>query len=332
MKKILLAHGSGGEETQKLIKNLFLKYFSNEILNKLEDASILNISGKIAFTTDAFTVSPIFFKGGDIGKLAVAGTVNDLAVMGARPRYISVAFLIEEGLPFEDLEKIVKSISEEAKKNGILIATGDTKVVPRGQVDKLFIATSGIGEVVRSGLSAHNLQEGDVIVVSGTVGDHGACILAEREGMEFDIPIESDCKSLWEMIEKLLSSGVEIHAMRDATRGGLAGVLNEWAEHSGVEIEVEEEKIPVREAVKGLCELLGFEPTHLANEGMAVIAAKEKDAEKLLEVLRSTEEGKNASIIGRVAKKGNPKVVITTPYGVKRIMEPPAGELLPRIC
>ncbi|HIP42911.1 MAG TPA: hydrogenase expression/formation protein HypE [Aquifex aeolicus] len=332
MKKILLAHGSGGEETQKLIKNLFLKYFSNEILNKLEDASILNISGKIAFTTDAFTVSPIFFKGGDIGKLAVAGTVNDLAVMGARPRYISVAFLIEEGLPFEDLEKIVKSISEEAKKNGILIATGDTKVVPRGQVDKLFIATSGIGEVVRSGLSAHNLQEGDVIVVSGTVGDHGACILAEREGMEFDIPIESDCKSLWKMIEKLLSSGVEIHAMRDATRGGLAGVLNEWAEHSGVEIEVEEEKIPVREAVKGLCELLGFEPTHLANEGMAVIAAKEKDAEKLLEVLRSTEEGKNASIIGRVAKKGNPKVVITTPYGVKRIMEPPAGELLPRIC
>ncbi|RUM30346.1 MAG: hydrogenase expression/formation protein HypE [Aquifex sp.] len=332
MKKILLSHGSGGEETQKLIKNLFLKHFSNEILNKLEDASILNISGKIAFTTDAFTVSPIFFKGGDIGKLAVAGTVNDLAVMGAKPRYMSLSFLIEEGLPFEDLEKIVKSISEEAKKNGVLIATGDTKVVPRGQVDKLFIATSGIGEVVRSGLSAHNLQEGDVIVVSGTVGDHGACILAEREGMEFDIPIESDCKSLWKMIEKLLNSEVEIHAMRDATRGGLAGVLNEWAEQSGVEIEIEEEKIPVREAVKGLCELLGFEPTHLANEGMVVIAVKEKDAEKLLEVLHSTEEGKNASIIGRVTKKGSPKVVITTPYGVKRIMEPPAGELLPRIC
>jgi len=332
MKKILLAHGSGGEETQKLIKNLFLKYFSNEILNKLEDASILTISGEIAFTTDAFTVSPIFFKGGDIGKLAVAGTVNDLAVMGAKPRYMSLSFLIEEGLPFEDLEKIVKSISEEAKKNGMLIATGDTKVVPRGQIDKLFIATSGIGEVVRSGLSAHNLQEGDVIVVSGTVGDHGACILAEREGMEFDIPIESDCKSLWKMIEKLLISGVEIHAMRDATRGGLAGVLNEWAEQSGVEIEVEEEKIPVREAVKGLCELLGFEPIHLANEGMVVIAVKEKDAEKLLEVLHSTEEGKNASIIGRVAKKGSPKVVITTSYGVKRIMEPPAGELLPRIC
>lgn len=332
MRKILLSHGSGGEETQKLIKNIFLKYFSNEILDKLEDSSILNVGRKIAFTTDAFTVSPIFFKGGNIGKLAVAGTVNDLSVMGAKPLYMSVSFIIEEGLLVEELEEIVKAMDEEAQKSGIKVVAGDTKVVPKGTLDKLFISCSGIGEVLYEGLSAHNLEEGDVILVSGSVGDHGACILAEREGLEFEVPITSDCKSLWNMIEKVLSSGACIHAMRDATRGGLSAVLNEWAEQSNVEIEVEEESIPVKDAVRGLCELLGFEPFHLANEGMVVIAVKEEDAKKVLEILRSTEEGKEAEIIGRVVKKGSPRVVINTPYGVKRIMEAPSGELLPRIC
>ena len=332
MKKVLLSHGGGGEETQRLIKDLFLKYFSNEILNRLEDSALLNLRGKVAFTTDAFTVSPIFFRGGNIGKLAVAGTVNDLAVMGAKPKYLSASFVIEEGLPFEDLERVVRSMAEEASKVGVLIVTGDTKVVPKGHADRLFISVSGIGEVVYEGLSAHNLREGDVIIVSGSVGDHGACILAQREGMEFDVPVESDCKSLWNMVEKVLSSGAEVHAIRDATRGGLAGVLNEWADQSGVTIEVEEESIPVKEAVRGICELLGLEPTHLANEGMAVFAVAQKDAERVLEILRSTPEGREAQIIGRVIKKGDPKVILSTPYGVKRVMEPPAGELLPRIC
>ena len=208
MRRILLSHGSGGEETQKLIKEIFIKHLGNDILNRLEDASILRVSSEIAFTTDSFTVSPPFFRGGDIGKLAVAGTVNDLSVMGARPLYLSVGFIIEEGFELESLERIVKSMGEEASKTGIKVVAGDTKVVPKGQVDRIFINTSGIGEVVRKGLSAHNLRPGDVLIVSGTVGDHGACILAEREGMEFELPIESDCRSLWELVEKSSRQGL----------------------------------------------------------------------------------------------------------------------------
>jgi len=332
MKRILLAHGSGGEESQKLIKELFIKHFSNPILEAMEDSALLELSGRLAFTTDTFTVSPPFFKGGNIGKLAVAGTVNDLSVMGARPLYLSVGFIIEEGLPLSELEEIVKSMAMEAKKVGVSIVTGDTKVVPRGQVDRIFINTSGIGKVIYEGLSAHNLREGDTIIVSGTVGDHGACILAQREGMEFEMPIESDCRSLWEMIEELLKSGVRVRAMRDPTRGGLSAVLNEWAHQSEVEIEIEEESLPVKDSVLGLCELLGFEPTHLANEGMVVIAVDPRDSSKALEVLRSHPYGKEAVRIGEVVCKGKRRVVLRTPYGVKRIMEAPSGELLPRIC
>jgi hydrogenase expression/formation protein HypE len=265
LKYITLAYGSGGEETNRLIKNLFVKHFSNDILDRLEDASPVNPEGKIAFTTDTFTVSPLFFPGGDIGKLSVAGTVNDLAVMGARPLYLSCAFVIEEGFPLQDLQRIVRSMSEELRRAGARIITGDTKVVPRGGVDGLFINTSGIGQIVYEGISASNLEPGDSILVSGTVGDHGACILALREGMEFDVGIESDCSQLWDLIEPILKSGLRIKAMRDPTRGGLAAVLNEWAHQSGVEIEVQEESIPIREQVQGLCELLGFEATHLAN-------------------------------------------------------------------
>ncbi len=332
MKKVLLAHGSGGEETQKLIRELFIKHFSNPVLEAMEDSAVLQVSGSIAFTTDTFTVSPPFFKGGNIGKLAVAGTVNDLSVMGARPLYLSVGFIIEEGFSLQELEEIVKSMAQEANRVGVQIVTGDTKVVPRGQVDKVFINTSGVGEVVYEGLSAHNLREGDVIIVSGTVGDHGACILAQREGMEFDMPIESDCRSLWDMIEGVLESGAQLRAMRDPTRGGLSAVLNEWAQQSGVEIEVEEASIPVKEAVLGLCELLGFEPTHLANEGMVVIAVREEDVHKVLDALKNHPYGKDACVIGRVVASQKQRVVLKTPYGVKRIMEAPSGELLPRIC
>ncbi len=332
MKRILLAHGSGGEETQRLIKSLFIKHFSNPILERMEDSAVLETKGKIAFTTDTFTVSPPFFKGGNIGKLSVAGTVNDLSVMGARPLYLSAGFIIEEGFPLPELEEIVRSMAEEAQRAGATIVTGDTKVVPKGQIDRIFINTSGVGELVYEGLSAHNLQVGDKIIVSGTVGDHGACILAEREGMEFELPVESDCRSLWGMIEKVLMSGAKVHAMRDPTRGGLSAVLNEWAEQSGVEIEIEEEALPVKESVLGLCELLGFEPTHLANEGMVVMAVAPEDAQKVLEILHSHPYGKDARIVGEVVSSENSRVVLKTPYGVKRIMEAPSGELLPRIC
>ena len=328
--KILLAHGTGGEETQKLIKNLFLRYFGNPILNRLDDGAVLELSGKLVFSTDSFTVSPIFFKGGDIGKLAVAGTVNDLSVMGARPLYLSVSFIIEEGFSFEELERILISMKEEAQRSGVQIVTGDTKVVPKGQADGIFITTSGIGRIVYDRISASSLEEGDLIIVSGTVGDHGAVILAHREGL--DIDINSDCSSVWDMIKRVLREDVEIHAMRDPTRGGIAQVLNEWAEMSSVLIEIWEEKIPVKEGVIGLCDLFGFEPYHLANEGMVVMAVKERDAERVLEILKSHPMGRNASIIGRVVSKGKRGVVVKTPYGTGRILHPPEGELLPRIC
>ena len=332
MKLITLAHGSGGEETRRLITDLFLKEFQDPILYDLEDSALVSLPERVALTTDGFTVSPPFFKGGDIGKLAVAGTVNDLAVMGARPLFMTVSFIIEEGFPFEDLKKIVGSMAQTAKEVGIRIVAGDTKVVPRGQADRIFIATSGVGEVVYEGLSSQNLSPGDVIVVSGTVGDHGACILAEREGMGFEVDLESDCTPLWDLIEPLLKKVKGIKAMRDPTRGGLSAVLNEWAEASGVEIEVEEESIPVKDPVRGLCDLLGFEPTHLANEGMVVIAVEEVSAEEVIRILKDHPKGRGSSLIGRVTSAGTPRVVVRTPYGVTRVMENPSGELLPRIC
>ena len=332
MKQVLLSHGGGGEETQKLIKELFFKYFSNPILEKMEDAAVLDLSSKLAFTTDSFTVSPIFFKGGNIGKLAIAGTVNDLAMMGAKPKYLSCSFIIEEGLPFKDLEEIVKSMAEEMKKTGVQIVTGDTKVVPKGSADKIFINTTGIGEILYEGISAHNIEEGDIILVSGTIGDHGACIMAQREGIELEGDIASDCASLWSLVEDLINAGITIKAMRDPTRGGLSAVLNEWAEQSNIGIEVEEEKIPVKDEIQGLCELLGLEPYTLANEGKLILAIPENEVEKALKVMKNNELGKDAEIIGKAISDYKGKVILKSSYGSKRIMEPPAGELLPRIC
>ena len=332
MKQILLSHGGGGEETQKLIKELFFKYFSNPILEKMEDSAVLETNSKLAFTTDSFTVSPIFFKGGNIGKLAIAGTVNDLAMMGARPKYLSCSFIIEEGLPFEELEEIVKSMAEEMKKTGVQIVTGDTKVVPKGSADKIFINTTGIGEIVYKGISAHNIEERDVILVSGTIGDHGACIMAQREGIELEGDIASDCASLWPLVEDLINEGITIKAMRDPTRGGLSAVLNEWAEQSNIGIEIEEEKIPVKDEIQGLCELLGLEPYTLANEGKLILAVPQEKAEKALEIMKNNVLGKDAQIIGKAISDYKGKVILKSPYGSKRIMEPPAGELLPRIC
>ncbi|MEN3029152.1 MAG: hydrogenase expression/formation protein HypE [Aquificaceae bacterium] len=333
MRRIKLSEGGGGEETWRLIKGLFLKHFHNPVLASLEDSALLSLPSRIAFTTDAFTVKPLFFRGGDIGKLAVAGTVNDLAVMGAKPLYLSLSFILEEGFPYESLERIVDSVAQTARHAGVKVVAGDTKVVPAGQADGLFISASGIGQVVYEGLSCSKVEEGDVLLVSGPVGDHGACILAEREGFEFEGDFESDCTPLWDLVEPLLQSGVEVHAMRDPTRGGLSAVLHEWAEASGVSLLVEENNVPVRSEVLGICEFLGLEPYHLACEGRLVVAVKARDAEKALQVLKEHPKGRGANLIGYAVKApGRPTVLLRTQYGTERLLEPPAGELLPRIC
>lgn len=332
-KRILLSHGGGGEETQNLIKDLFFKHFDNEVLLKMEDAAVLSMkSEKIAFTTDSFTVSPLFFNGGNIGKLAIAGTVNDLCMMGAKPKYLTCSFMIEEGFEYDKLEQIVISMRDEMAKSGVKIVAGDTKVIPRGGVDGLFINTSGIGEVMYEGISAHNLCEEDVIIVTHEVGNHGACILAQREEIELESALESDCETLWKPVEGLINSGVKIKALRDATRGGLSAVLNEWAQTSQVCIEVLEEAIPVANEVKGVCELLGFEPYEFANEGTMVVCIPSCDAQKALKVLQGFEETKGASIIGKVSHRFKNRVILKTPWSSERFLEVPKGELLPRIC
>ena len=332
-KKILLSHGGGGEETQNLIKELFFKHFDNDILLRMEDAASLVMgSTKIAFTTDSFVVSPLFFKGGNIGKLAIAGTVNDLSMMGAKPKYLTCSFMIEEGFEYAKLEEIVISMRDEMAKSGVKIVAGDTKVVPRGGVDGLFINTAGIGEIQYEGISAHNLTEGDVIIVSNEVGNHGACILATREEIELESDLQTDCASLWKPVEALINAGVKIHALRDATRGGLSAVLNEWAETSKVCIEVDEAKIPVAQEVKGVCELLGFEPYEFANEGTMVICLPQSEAQKALEVLQTFPETAKCAFIGKVTTAFTCKVILHTPWGSERFLEPPKGELLPRIC
>lgn len=331
--KILLSHGGGGEETQSLIKELFFKHFDNDILLKMEDAAALRMqSHNIAFTTDSFVVSPIFFKGGNIGKLAIAGTVNDLAMMGARPKYLTCSFMIEEGFEYAKLEEIVITMRDEMEKSGVKIVAGDTKVVPKGGVDGLFINTSGIGEILKEGISAHRLEEGDCILVSNEVGNHGACILATREEIEIESDLKTDCTSLWKPVEALLEAGVEVHALRDATRGGLSAVLNEWAQTSNVCIEVEESHIPVANEVKGICELLGFEPYEFANEGTMVIALPKSEVPKALDVLKKFEETAKCAAIATVSQRFTCKVVLHTPWGSERFLEPPKGELLPRIC
>lgn len=324
--KITLAYGGGGEETNKLINELFYKYFDNEILTSAEDAAVVNANGKIAFTTDSFTVSPLFFNGGNIGKLAIAGTCNDLAMMGAKPEYISCGFMIEEGLDFEVLEKIVKSMSEELNKVGAKIVCGDTKVVPAGSVDKIFINTSGIGHIKKEGISAHNLKEGDVIIVSRDIGKHGSVIMAHRYNVETEA--KSDCKLLWDEVNALIEAGIDIKALRDATRGGLSAVLNEWVKASRVGIEIEEDKVPVSDEVNGLCEIFGFEPMDLANEGTFIVAISEKDAKKAEKILKNFNP--NASIIGKVTN--GDRVILKSPWGSSRYIELPKGELLPRIC
>jgi len=301
---ITLSYGGGGEETNSLIHNLFYKHFSNEILESAEDAAILSMDNKIAFTTDSFTISPLFFNGGDIGKLSIVGTCNDLAMMGAKPKYLSCSFIIEEGLSYELLEKIVLSQKKELEKIGAKIVCGDTKVVPKGTCDKIFINTTGIGQVIKDGISAHNLQDGDVILVSRDIAKHGAVVMAHRYNITTNI--QSDCKLLYEEIAKLIHHDIHIKAIRDATRGGISAVLNEWSKASNVKIEIEEQNLPIDDDVIGLCEIFGFEPMDLANEGTFVIAIAKDDAPKALNILQ--EFNKNASIIGKVTKQKEKKL------------------------
>jgi hydrogenase expression/formation protein HypE len=332
MGNIQLSHGGGGEEMDALISDLFFKAFGNDILLRSEDAAVLRVGKEIAFTTDSFTVSPLFFGGGNIGKLSVAGTANDLAMMGAKPLYLSAAFMIEEGLPMGELKSIVETMAEELSKCGAKIVCGDTKVVPRGSVDRLFITTTGIGEISRGGISARNIREGDVIIVSRDIGRHGATVLTERENLQVSSDLKSDCEVLWPAVEALIDSDVSISAMRDATRGGLAAVLNEWAVSSDVCLEIEERSIPVCDEVRGVCELFGFEATDFANEGTFILAVAPMHAQPALEVLYRFDFCPNAAIIGRASKERPGKVVLHTPYGSSRYLELPKGELLPRIC
>lgn len=332
MKTVQLSHGGGGEETNELIHELFYKYFHNDTLIKAEDAAVLEVEGKIAFTTDSFTVSPLFFSGGDIGKLAIAGTVNDLAMMGAQPLYLSAAFMIEEGLAFDELTRIVQSMAEELEKSGAKIVCGDTKVVPKGTLDKLFINTSGIGNILRENISAHNLHEGDIIISSGDIGRHGATVLMEREGFGVSENLQSDCQTLWAVVEALIEGNISISAMRDATRGGLSAVLNEWAVSSNVCLEIEESAVIISDAVQGVCEIFGFEAMDFANEGTFILAVAPMHASFAMEILHRFGFCQDAAVIGRVTQKHEGKVVLHSRHGSSRFLDLPKGELLPRIC
>ena len=333
---ILLGHGSGGQLTHELIDSLFVKYFQNDILDNQTDSALLTLKGnQIAFTTDSFVVDPIFFPGGDIGKLAVAGTVNDLAVSGAKPLWLSAGFIIEEGLPFSELEKVVKSMAGEAKKAGVAIVTGDTKVVDRGKCDKVFINTSGIGLLdpqFRDIGSGKNITAGDKIIINGSIGDHGMTIMSKRKDLNISTEIRSDCASLNGMIAKVLEVCPDVKFMRDATRGGISTVLSEIVSDKPYGVQIDETAVPVRESVRGICEMLGFDPFYVANEGKVVIVAPAGKAEKIVEVLKTTEEGREAAVIGEITSEHPGKGWITTEIGGRRVLDMLAGEQLPRIC
>lgn len=329
MQLIKLAHGNGGQENNELISKVFYKAFKNDILEKSEDAAVVE-DGKLAFSTDSFTVSPLFFAGGDIGKLAVCGTCNDLAMMGAMPKYLTCSVIIEEGFSIEELKRIVESMSKELEVNDAVVVSGDTKVVPKGSVDKIFINTTGIGEVLKNGISSNAITSDDLIIVSRDIGAHGATIFASREGIELSSELQSDCKSLYPIVKKLIDKNIDITAMRDATRGGLSAVLNEWASQSNICIEVDEDKVPVRDEVMGLCELLGFDAMSLANEGTFILAVKKESAEKACKILKEFNE--NAKIIATVSDAYPKKVILNSQWGTRRILDMPTGELLPRIC
>ncbi len=331
--EIKLAHGGGGRLSRDLTA-LFAQVFDNPMLAPLADAAVFDLGGaRVAFTTDSHVVSPLFFPGGDIGRLAVFGTCNDLAVMGARPLYLSCGMIIEEGFPAAELERVVGSLAQAAAEAGVTIVTGDTKVVQRGKGDGIFINTSGLG-IIASGadLCGEEPCPGDSVLLSGTLGDHAAAIMTAREGLRFGGDLASDCACLADMLGGLLKACRGVKWMRDPTRGGLAASLNELVEGKSFGITLEEDALPVKPAVRSVCELLGFDPLHLANEGKAVIVTRSDEADHALKILRGHPLGRDAEIIGRVAEKPMGRVVLTTTIGGTRVVDMPAGELLPRIC
>ncbi len=332
--KVLLGHGSGGKLSAELIHDFFLPAFANPILGKLDDQAIIDVNGaRLAFTTDSFVVKPLFFRGGDIGSLAVHGTINDLAMGGATPLFLSAAFILEEGLPLDTLRRITCSLATAAKAAGVQVVTGDTKVVEKGSGDGLFINTTGIG-LVRDGLrlSANQARPGDVVILSGFIGDHGIAILSEREGLEFECPIESDSAPLHTLVEAMLDTSSAIRCLRDPTRGGLSSTLNEIAAQSGVGITIDERRIPIREEVRGACEMLGLDPLYVANEGKLVAIVEASAADAIVAAMRRHPLGHNAEVIGKVTESKPGLVTMRTLFGTTRIVDMLAGEQLPRIC
>lgn len=332
---VILGHGSGGTLTNQLIREVFQEAFANPVLDEMLDAAVLQApGGRIAFTTDSFVVDPIFFPGGDIGTIAVCGTVNDLAVSGAEPLYLSAGFIIEEGLPIADLQRIVQSMREAARAAGVHVVTGDTKVVGRGSADKVFINTAGIGVLPEGrSLSPRRVETGDAVLISGTMGDHGLTILAQREGLSFSTPVESDCAPLNRIAKAIMDAGGDgVRCMRDPTRGGLATTLNELALQSNKGILIREESIPLRREVVAACEMLGLDPLYLANEGKLIVIAAPQAADGILQAMRSLPEGKGSVQIGRVLAEDAGLVLLETELGTTRIIGMLEGEPLPRIC
>lgn len=334
-----MAHGSGGKAMRDLIEDVFLSAFDNPLLAPMEDQAVVSLASlvahgdRLAFTTDTYVVSPLFFPGGDIGTLAVAGTVNDLAVSGAKPLYLSCGMVLEEGLPIETLRRVVASMKRVADEAGVYIVTGDTKVVERGAADKLFINTAGVGVVPRGiSISAHNAVPGDLVLVNGFLGDHGAAILVARNELALQSTVESDCQPLASLVAAMLVACPQIHCLRDATRGGIATVLNEFALSSDVAIRLNEGALPLREEVKGACEILGLDPLYLANEGKLVAVVPAAAAQRVLAAMRAHPAGTHAAIIGEVTEQPAGVVVLHTGFGGQRIVDMLVGEQLPRIC
>jgi hydrogenase expression/formation protein HypE len=331
---VLLGHGSGGKLSAELLRDIFLPAFANPVLDRLEDQAAISIGGaRLAFTTDSFVVKPLFFRGGDIGSLAVHGTVNDLAVGGARPLYLSAAFILEEGFAMEALRRIVESMTAAARRAGVEIVTGDTKVVERGSGDGVYINTTGIG-LIRDGLnlSAGSATPGDAVILSGSLGDHGIAILSEREGLELESEVRSDSAALNTLVDAMLGASLQIRCMRDPTRGGLASTLNEIAGQSRVGIEIDERTIRVNDAVRGACELLGFDPLYVANEGKLAAVVERDAAQAVVAAMRRHPLGRDAAIIGSVTGAHPGMVTMRTAFGTTRIVDMLAGDQLPRIC
>ena len=328
---ITLDYGSGGKKTSRLIERMILPALDNPALSELGDGAVLEGAEKLVFSTDSFVVDPIFFPCGDIGKLSVCGTVNDIAMCGGVPKFLSCSFIIEEGFPVKALEKVVASIGDACKKAGVQVVTGDTKVVEKGRGDKIYINTAGIGVLKYPGLSPKAIRAGDKVIVSGTVGDHGSAVMLARNGM-MQGEIRSDCAPLNALAETVLSGNAGVRVLRDPTRGGVATTLNEFVEDSGLGIEIEEDKIPVRPQVQAACELLGLDPLYCANEGKLLCVVAPEDTEKALAAMKSLPEGENAAVIGSVSARYPGKLVMNTAFGGSRILQKLTGAQLPRIC